>query len=498
VAIGALGTLFLYYRDAESDFRSDLADELTTVARFKTADLENFRRDRLNAAEALRANPAFIALASGLFAASAEKPPETGRLSVWLAGFVGSGQFDRIDMIDAAGSVRLTVPANAGPVSAFLPPRALQAIGADRIVFQDFYLDERDGLPYLAVLVPLKLPAPTGEALGALVLRIDPRQYLFPYLQSWPVASGTAETLLARSEGETVLFLNPLRFQPDAALRLRVSAERTTLPAVLAAAGKRGVVDGSDYRDVRVVAAMTAVADSPWLLVAKIDRSEAFEPLIERTWLLIVTIAWLFGGVVFGIDLTLRGMSRNFRESQTALARRLHRTGAYLERLIDCADTPIIFWDQRFRIIRFNGAFERLTGLAAVDVLGGPLDPLFPADQVQRSLRLIRSKSPKENWDRIEIDIRDRAGAVRSIVWSAVAVFDADGATPIATVAHGQDVSGLRVAENQMRDQVAELRRWQGIMLGREARVRELKDEVNEALARSGQEPRYAGEPELE
>jgi hypothetical protein len=48
-----------------------------------------------------------------------------------------------------------------------------------------------------------------------------------------------------------------------------------------------------------------------------------------------------------------------------------------------------------------------------------------------------------------------------------------------------------REAEAKMREQVAELLRWQDIMLGREDRVQALKAEVNELCARLKLPPRY-------
>lgn len=46
--------------------------------------------------------------------------------------------------------------------------------------------------------------------------------------------------------------------------------------------------------------------------------------------------------------------------------------------------------------------------------------------------------------------------------------------------------------EATLHDQLGELRRWQQVMLGREGRVLELKQEVNTLLARMGDSPRYA------
>ena len=46
----------------------------------------------------------------------------------------------------------------------------------------------------------------------------------------------------------------------------------------------------------------------------------------------------------------------------------------------------------------------------------------------------------------------------------------------------------------RLQQQLEELRRWQRVMLGREGRVLELKQEVNALLARLGEQQRYIAE----
>jgi hypothetical protein len=54
-----------------------------------------------------------------------------------------------------------------------------------------------------------------------------------------------------------------------------------------------------------------------------------------------------------------------------------------------------------------------------------------------------------------------------------------------------RDITERARAEEENRTQLDELRRWQRLVLGREARILELKQEVNTLLARTGQAPRY-------
>ena len=54
-----------------------------------------------------------------------------------------------------------------------------------------------------------------------------------------------------------------------------------------------------------------------------------------------------------------------------------------------------------------------------------------------------------------------------------------------------RDITERKQTEARLKDQLEELRRWQNIIIGRESRVIELKQEVNELLVRSGSPIRY-------
>jgi PAS domain S-box-containing protein len=90
-------------------------------------------------------------------------------------------------------------------------------------------------------------------------------------------------------------------------------------------------------------------------------------------------------------------------------------------------------------------------------------------------------------------------------------VLQAEGATPFTlglggtATEDGQeclivaaDISDRKLADEKIGSQLDELQRWQGVMLGREDRVQELKREVNELCRRAGRPARYPsqeGEP---
>ena len=200
----------------------------------------------------------------------------------------------------------MSVPDTREPHSTVTLQKAREAMRSGQLTFADFYPDEYTKKVYLRLFVPI-LDGPSGERpLGVLMLRIDPEVYLYPFLQRWPTPSETAETLLVRREGNEAVFLNELRFQKNTALALRVSLDSTDVPAVKAVLGQEGIVEGVDYRGVPVLAALRAVPDSPWFLVAKIDAAEVYAPMRERLWLMVLFVAALLFGLAAAVGFVWR------------------------------------------------------------------------------------------------------------------------------------------------------------------------------------------------
>ncbi|MFA4985922.1 MAG: PAS domain S-box protein [Candidatus Brocadiia bacterium] len=137
----------------------------------------------------------------------------------------------------------------------------------------------------------------------------------------------------------------------------------------------------------------------------------------------------------------------------------LRETNEYLENLFNYANAPIIVWDPRFRITRFNRAFESLTGRSAAEVIGQSIEILFPPEEVQTSMDLIRRTLTGEHWETVEIGILHLDGSVRTVIWNSASVCAADGTSPVATIAQGQDITERKVAEERLKRTLAELSR---------------------------------------
>ena len=83
-------------------------------------------------------------------------------------------------------------------------------------------------------------------------------------------------------------------------------------------------------------------------------------------------------------------------------------------------------------------------------MLGQSLEILFPALLAAASMELIRQTATGERWDTVEIEIQHRNGNVRTVLWNSASLFAPDSQTPVATIAHGQDITERKRAEEEL------------------------------------------------
>lgn len=155
--------------------------------------------------------------------------------------------------------------------------KVIEASSGREITFTDFYFCSVHKKIHYEVIAPVvdKNDVP----IAALILRVDPYDYLYPLIQSWPTSSKSSETLIVRKDGDHVLFLNELRHQKNTAMKLRLPIARKELPAVQAVLGYTGIFEGRDYRGKNVLAEIMPIEGTSWFMIVKTDEDEIYSEL---------------------------------------------------------------------------------------------------------------------------------------------------------------------------------------------------------------------------
>lgn len=293
LAAGIVLTGFLSFQKHEKEYRFGMEQQLSAIVTLKAARIADWLAERRADAAELASNPAFTErvdkwLTHGMVL-------ERGGIAFRLDSLRVSHGYDGIALLDAGNRVTLQQGAPV-ELSGQVLAAVAQARASGRVV-DSWFSRDKTGTIRLLWAAPL-IPAGNErrQPVATVLLSARAETFLFPFIQEWPTASRSAETLLVRRDGNEVLFLNNLRFRGNAALNLRLPLTKIEVPAVQAALGREGVVAGRDYRGVPVLAALKAVAGSPWFLVARMDTAEIHAPLRDRLWSMVLVILALLIG----------------------------------------------------------------------------------------------------------------------------------------------------------------------------------------------------------
>ena len=370
LAAGIVTTGYYYYRDHEKTYRAEIEQQLAAISSLKVADIVQWRKERLGDALIFHNNPNFSRLIAQ-YLQSQENGDARSRILMWMLKVQKAFNYDRICLLDAKLVERLSYPIGREPLDSMFLKSAVLAGRSGEIVFQDFYRGQHDGRVHLNLHIPI-FDEQRSRVLAILSMRIDPNVFLYPLIRRWPTSSRTAETLLIRREGEDVLFLNELRFKQDAALNLRSSLSNRKMPAVRAATGEEGIVEGVDYRETPVLAHVRPIPDSPWFLVARMDLSEVYSPLREQMWITVFLIGALLLCAGAGVGWVWRQQRIRFlqeRLESTDRIRKLNRVYAVLSEInqtIVRIHEPQALFEQGCRMAVEKGNFL-LAWIALID-----------------------------------------------------------------------------------------------------------------------------------
>ncbi len=384
-----------YYTSERHQARASAMDRLGAIAALKADQVAHWRTDRLADARELSESPFLAAGVARFLETPSAEAAEA--MQARLRSIQRQHDYARVLLIDTSGQVRLSLSRSEDECQD-LGPAVAQALRTGLPAMTDFHACEALSIVHLDVVAPILTGgAADGTPVGAIVLSNDAARFLYPLVESWPTPSATAETQLVRREGDSVLFLTPLKREPDAALRRRIPMSQTTSPAVMAAAGRTGMVEGIDYSGVEVVSVLLPVANSPWFLIAKVDSEEVFAEWRSRA--ILIMLLWLgLGSVVFiGAFIAWQRASRaHFRELYRSEAERRAAVERHSITLKSIGDA-VIATDANGRVELMNPVAEALTGWSEAEARGRPLAEVFrlvdestratidnPVDQVLR------------------------------------------------------------------------------------------------------------------
>jgi len=299
---------YFYYKSQLTSIRQEKYNELKAIADLKVNQIQNWINDRRADVIAVTRSPFFI-----------------GGVNQWLkdTGNVQLKQeiIERLRLIQKEHgfeNIFLAAPNDRLLLSVITISEGFHSIRKQiiteagikkEVVFTDLYSDQIEKKIHYDIIAPI---INGNKTIAILLFRLDPNDYLYPLIETWPTPSKSAETILLRIEKDNVLFLNKLRHSKNTALKLKIPLTQTNVPAVQAALGCSGIFEGIDYRGVEVLSDIRAIPGTDWFLVAKIDKSEIYSDLyllaaiISGFAIIIIIICGIIYHLIFNASSTIQ------------------------------------------------------------------------------------------------------------------------------------------------------------------------------------------------
>jgi len=339
---------YIFYKIQSQQLQEQAESNLKSIAQLKVDQIVQWRAERMG--------DAYLLMENTRVNTSTELANHRMNLLSEFNAFKQHYNYKEISFTDPFGKILINTENRSTLLSSENLLALKSAFEKHEPVIADLHINTKQGnFPQMDIAVPL-FNTMDGKArpLGAIILCIDARQYLYPLLQTWPIPEKTSETFIVRRQGDSVLYLNELRNRKNTTLAFSISLKNRNVPSVMAVLGKEGIYKGLDYRGKSVLAMLKHIPDSPWFMVAKIDTDEAFALIRYRSgFIFVLTLLLLILGLAVTTLFWKQGQKSHYKalyqiefEKQILLK--------HFEYLVKYANDIILLANDKLQIIEIN------------------------------------------------------------------------------------------------------------------------------------------------
>lgn len=395
-------TGYYFYRIREEKNKADIYSHLSYITKLKADEIASWRNERLFDANDIQRNQSLVNDINEWFLHKNNIAIKS-RLEDWIKYLNSNANYGNAYLLNANLGIELQANSNEYQDSTEMD-YLKNILNAKKIVFTDLHRSLKYNLIKMDLIIPLLFPdSINGKVIGLVIISIDPSKIFFPLIKTWPSESKSAETLIVRPDGDSVVFLNQLRGKRNTALNFKIPLSHTNVPAVHAVLGYSGIFEGVDYRGIEVLSDITTIPGTNWKMLTKIDLDEILAPL-QKTILLItaiVVIIILLAGIYF--LLKWKNQQAMFYEEKMALEKEaedaLRESESKFRSLAESITDIFFALDNDLKLTYWNKASETLSGIPAKEAIGKLIYDIYPNVKGNNTekvyLEVLKTKLPK-------------------------------------------------------------------------------------------------------
>jgi len=378
VCLFVMGFGCYYYLNQAAKIKQAELINLNVIANLKVNQIASWRQERIGDAIQSMENPLLVTALNNYLANPNNLELKTNLIH-WMQGLQKASLYKVSILLDDQYRVQLIAGDKGQQIEPEIKQNCLLAATTKRIVLTDLNRLNSSSEIYMELIIPLF--SNHDKCRGWVIFKIDPADFLYPLIQSWPTASPSAETLLVRKAGDFVLYLNELRHQKNTAFNLKCPLTQTTLPAVMAVQGKEGLVEGNDYRGIPVIGVIKPVPDTPWYMVSKIDKAEIYIPIQRYSQFMIVVLFLLFLVAFAVVYLLWRQQEFQYRTERLAVEQEKQALIHHYDYLSKYANDMVVLTRKEGQIIEVNDRLVATYGYSREELLNMNVRELYAPGQ---------------------------------------------------------------------------------------------------------------------
>jgi signal transduction histidine kinase/CheY-like chemotaxis protein len=293
------------YRMLEKHFIQQKSLEISSIAELKAQQIYDFMQRRINDGRFFYDNGTFIKTVRTYI----RKPEEESHTVImdWVSPMLKNRVFQQMYILSVQKHACVFAAGKTSNPADYVPdPGDYSVLDSGSVKIGDFILDSLTHSIRMSVYVPLFENTVSGrKPVAVLKMMMDPYVWLYPIMQSMPNEGKSGEVVVVRKVGDSIVFLNDLRFRKNVALRLKFSLSDLKMSSIKAMQNGKVIVQGFDYRGENVLATSRIIPGSDWSVVVKFDRKEVFEEIRTFSLLIIGIIVVLLLSSALGLAIML-------------------------------------------------------------------------------------------------------------------------------------------------------------------------------------------------
>ncbi|MBN1632846.1 MAG: PAS domain S-box protein [Ignavibacteria bacterium] len=365
--ISAVITAFFYYNRYKIILTEEAHKSLFSISELKSKQLENWIKERLGDGNSISKNKLLSDELSG-FENKPRQEATRHKILDWFSSLKNEYGYKSVSLLDTNANLILSEPSECKEPGEYIKRMIKEIIVSGKVEFSDFHFYGNSDIIHLDLMIPV-FSVYDNSVKKIITLEIDPDDYIYPLIQSFPADSYSGESLLIKEDNGSALVLNELKFQENTALKFRFDKSRTDIIAVKAINKITGLTEGIDYKNNNVLGVIKPIEETGWILITKINKDEIYQDIhfITRWFIIIITLLLL--SITALILLYISRIKLYHRLEESELQTEKESLERYYDVFKESTNDIMILSDTRGNILEINNNALKIYGHSREEML---------------------------------------------------------------------------------------------------------------------------------